>query len=1354
MDANELGRWTRFAGKGGIGKCVATQDCVAEASDDLMFLKDDEITVLMQLPGQDDLYLGYCEGVVGRFHGSFVRFQGRLKKPVMAKRSSTLPSSRPSSSLSTGTHGGRESRHSPSNPVPSPTSSSVVVLQRRVSDAAAHAAVTKPGTETVGPVQSSPLSPASIPPSADLAPTSPVLNHARTHSRGSASTASVYSPKMAATHQNDPPEMISLSSAFNDRVESPSDMEDDLDADESTTPDADSFRAPSQSPSPPPPQHIPQPKPLLDEPDPASASYMSSEPSARMSRISAMSDGEVGIGLTLLQNFMGGGDDSDSDSEEGERKSLYSDRDENENGVQDMSLVSDSTVEPLPEVEDDDEHEPNVADMSLDFPVPPEAPSPTSMHPSATDSEYGGGEEWEGASDIYDNYRYSRMSMASKMSRFSKASAFSLGVPPPVPTEGRPSMDSIRGMRERLGSSATTSSVDSALRSEQSKRVPAPLTFAPEITSSRNNSQDDQQQPQEAQQQAQGNTSPLLHTTFGSPLSSPTPLSTGGFVPTALASPIYATATNGAASLLRQRLEIERGSRPNSPPTEENPRGLGIMGLMSDTRARLSTQPIVMDDDESMPQITPPSNNTSFNSASMSMSMSPEQSNASMEPLSPPASRSNGMGSRDSTMSQSYLAEKQAMDSSFVIANPSPNPPPPYTPLSPTESSSSSFSHPPPPQTQPQPQPQPEPQSHPVGVPIARPRPAKPNANISPMARTSLFMPHPNAPKPAASPAGPMYGRPPSMDVNALLAGPPPGSVIHTLHAVLSMRYDGSPGSRRPTMYGMTEIDLSVAVGPVPIWFSVEPPQNVPAHRIKSPPAPTPLREGSPSLMQSASSSSQSSPQLGRPDRSRQGSDPGEVEGDARRVVPRANFFPKAPRPRSRSFSGFDSQIAEIELPKERVSLRSKLSLPTLRIRSEKQASTDIGSPRSPTSSVATSEQDQRTVQVNEAEFEMVMPSGSLSPIPSATEDGFGLPPPSPINPDHSLRTGSPTLSVTSSTSANTRLRVAPTPTGTQPSPSPSKPPASPATAEAYRKRELNWISIISSIPASQSRKSKKVRKLLQDGVPSSVRYLVWAHLTDSKAKRIDGLYARLGKRERVAASASIERDAAMFVERHPQLQDASLGNLLQAYMTMVPDTQYSSGLVAIAGLILLQSPEEDAFWTFISLMDSHLRPYFSANPIQMEVDAALLVKCLEANEAALSKKLFVDMGISPSTICRAWFTALFVDMLPPEHLRRVWDIFLSEGVVFLFRAGLAIFCCCKQALLDANSHDAVMAILLNPPASILPSHADAFIEVAFSLKMKDDDIRKLRNKMEAQVKRNTQSRIDVSRPSISLPRT
>jgi hypothetical protein len=39
MDTSELARWTRFAAKGGIGKCIAIKDCVAQEPDDLMFLQ-------------------------------------------------------------------------------------------------------------------------------------------------------------------------------------------------------------------------------------------------------------------------------------------------------------------------------------------------------------------------------------------------------------------------------------------------------------------------------------------------------------------------------------------------------------------------------------------------------------------------------------------------------------------------------------------------------------------------------------------------------------------------------------------------------------------------------------------------------------------------------------------------------------------------------------------------------------------------------------------------------------------------------------------------------------------------------------------------------------------------------------------------------------------------------------------------------------------------------------------------------------------------------------------------------------------------------------------------------------------
>lgn len=117
---------------------------------------------------------------------------------------------------------------------------------------------------------------------------------------------------------------------------------------------------------------------------------------------------------------------------------------------------------------------------------------------------------------------------------------------------------------------------------------------------------------------------------------------------------------------------------------------------------------------------------------------------------------------------------------------------------------------------------------------------------------------------------------------------------------------------------------------------------------------------------------------------------------------------------------------------------------------------------------------------------------------------------------------------------------------------------------EAHRNRELKWLQAISSTPPSQARKSKKFKKLVYEGVPGSVRYQVWAHLTDSKAKRIDGLYAQLGKRGDVAAKEMIVADAkSCFASARGRLgePDGPVVALLQAYLTMVPDIQYQRGL-------------------------------------------------------------------------------------------------------------------------------------------------------------------------------------------------
>ncbi|KAI0271259.1 rab-GTPase-TBC domain-containing protein [Gloeopeniophorella convolvens] len=425
-------------------------------------------------------------------------------------------------------------------------------------------------------------------------------------------------------------------------------------------------------------------------------------------------------------------------------------------------------------------------------------------------------------------------------------------------------------------------------------------------------------------------------------------------------------------------------------------------------------------------------------------------------------------------------------------------------------------------------------------------------------------------------------------------------------------------------------------------------------------------------------------------------------------------------------------------------SLRSKISLSALRSKSssrDDKADDGIGG--------------SETVQVQDTDFELVRPSASR---PRASEDismnGKALSGGTDGRPSL-LRVDSPAASMMSGSASDLRSPVSPSAQGQ------ALPPGAPSAGavEAHRARELKWVAAMASTPPAQARKSKKVRRLLQEGVPASVRYQVWAHLSDSKAKRIEGLYAQLGERERVRVLGEIQRDAPHMRLRQP---NGPLVSLLNAYLTMVPDIQYSKGLAFIAGQLLLQSPEEDAFWIFISLMDTHLRPYFSSNAIQLEVDATLFAKALEAADSTIAKRLFTGMSIPPIRLCRPWFTSLFVEALPTDYFQRVWDIFLSEGVVFLFRIGLALVACCRRALLDVNTEAEALNILLHPLPSLISSSPDTLIELANSVKLKDDDVRKQRVKMEAQVKRQAQNRLpnsarrssNTTPASISLPRS
>jgi len=90
----------------------------------------------------------------------------------------------------------------------------------------------------------------------------------------------------------------------------------------------------------------------------------------------------------------------------------------------------------------------------------------------------------------------------------------------------------------------------------------------------------------------------------------------------------------------------------------------------------------------------------------------------------------------------------------------------------------------------------------------------------------------------------------------------------------------------------------------------------------------------------------------------------------------------------------------------------------------------------------------------------------------------------------------------------------------------------------------------------------------------------------------------------------------------------------------------FHTGLTLIVGQLLSHAPEEDAFWIFVSIMDLHLRPYFSTATVQMDIDANLFSRVVEQNDGQLAKKIYIDFAIEPRDVCAVWLVFVLAFLL------------------------------------------------------------------------------------------------------------
>merc|ERR1712216_521489 len=127
---------------------------------------------------------------------------------------------------------------------------------------------------------------------------------------------------------------------------------------------------------------------------------------------------------------------------------------------------------------------------------------------------------------------------------------------------------------------------------------------------------------------------------------------------------------------------------------------------------------------------------------------------------------------------------------------------------------------------------------------------------------------------------------------------------------------------------------------------------------------------------------------------------------------------------------------------------------------------------------------------------------------------------------------------------------------------------------------------------------------------------------------------------------------------------------------------------------------EEDAFWVLHFLIEHVLPPaFFGELPSQklpqlrgLQRALAVVTRLIEQRQPALANHL-EDLGVPVSCIAVRWLPCLFAGAMPMEVVLRVWDMVLTEGMVAIYRATVAIFEMNQVELMAAHDLEGVAAL-------------------------------------------------------------
>ena len=150
-----------------------------------------------------------------------------------------------------------------------------------------------------------------------------------------------------------------------------------------------------------------------------------------------------------------------------------------------------------------------------------------------------------------------------------------------------------------------------------------------------------------------------------------------------------------------------------------------------------------------------------------------------------------------------------------------------------------------------------------------------------------------------------------------------------------------------------------------------------------------------------------------------------------------------------------------------------------------------------------------------------------------------------------------------------------------------------------------------------------------------------------------------------------------------PMAQD--LREILRVFVISRPDIGYIQGLSFIAGILLLNM---DKFKAFISLMNLILNPimlpFYKMENESIQQRLKLFKQVFYFNLPELCEH-FDELGLLPENYFLSWNMTLFTRDVNLELAKRIWDVFMIEGIKAIYSAAIVFLSHFESKLINMD---------------------------------------------------------------------